>query len=112
MSITSCFLLFLVCLSLHASSARRLRKAYNTKNTLEKKLHFPIKSDTNTVGVVEAKSHAKGDAGDTQEQEDGVVNHKSVVSVSWRVPHEKRGGKHPGFNVDYSLPKTHPPSHY
>ncbi|OMP00643.1 hypothetical protein COLO4_12495 [Corchorus olitorius] len=36
---------------------------------------------------------------------------KSVVSVSWRVPHRKRGEKHPGFNLDYSPPKTHPPSH-
>ncbi|GMI73568.1 hypothetical protein HRI_001026100 [Hibiscus trionum] len=100
MSITSCFLIFLLCLSLHASGARRLRKVYTPEN----KLHFPIKTDTkngsrkNTVAAVE---------------EDGGVNHKSVVSVSWRVPHDKRGGgKHPGFNLDYSLPKTHPPSHY
>ncbi|PON82964.1 Transmembrane protein [Trema orientale] len=35
----------------------------------------------------------------------------SVVSVSWRVPHKKRGEKQPGFNLDYSPPKTHPPSH-
>ena len=36
---------------------------------------------------------------------------KSRVSVSWRVPHKKRGEKQPGFNLDYSPPKTHPPSH-
>ncbi|XP_062087089.1 root meristem growth factor 10 [Humulus lupulus] len=36
---------------------------------------------------------------------------ESDVSVSWRVPHEKRGEKQPGFNLDYSPPKTHPPSH-
>ena len=36
---------------------------------------------------------------------------KSVVSVSWRVPNKKRGEKQPGFNLDYSPPKTHPPSH-
>lgn len=37
----------------------------------------------------------------------------SLVSVSnWRVPHhKKRGYKNPGFNLDYSPPKTHPPSH-
>lgn len=39
-------------------------------------------------------------------------------TVSWRVP---RTGKkkrdhhhhhpHPGFNVDYAVPRTHPPSH-
>lgn len=36
---------------------------------------------------------------------------KSHVSVSWRVPHKKHSDKHPGFNLDYSPPKTHPPSH-
>jgi activator of HSP90 ATPase len=34
------------------------------------------------------------------------------VSVSWLVPRKKRGiQKQPGFNLDYSPPKTHPPSH-
>ncbi|XP_050387330.1 root meristem growth factor 10 [Argentina anserina] len=34
------------------------------------------------------------------------------VSVSWRLPKKKRGiQKQPGFNLDYSPPKTHPPSH-
>ncbi|MED6172425.1 hypothetical protein PIB30_049958 [Stylosanthes scabra] len=33
-------------------------------------------------------------------------------SVSWRVPHKKPSEKNnPGFNLDYSPPKTHPPSH-
>ncbi|KAJ4839838.1 hypothetical protein Tsubulata_010065 [Turnera subulata] len=36
---------------------------------------------------------------------------ESLVAVSWRVPQRKRGEKHPGFNLDYSPPKTHPPSH-
>jgi len=39
---------------------------------------------------------------------------KSHVSVSsLRVPHNKKkhSEKHPGFNLDYSPPKTHPPSH-
>ncbi|XP_054780037.1 root meristem growth factor 10 [Prosopis cineraria] len=38
--------------------------------------------------------------------------HESHVSVSWSVPpKKKRGYKNPGFNLDYSPPKTHPPSH-
>ncbi|KAF2303482.1 hypothetical protein GH714_018819 [Hevea brasiliensis] len=41
----------------------------------------------------------------------GSAEKKSLVSVPWRVPHNKRGEKHPGFNFDYSPPKTHPPSH-
>jgi len=37
---------------------------------------------------------------------------KSLVSVSWRVPHNKKPRqKHPGFDLDYSPPKTHPPHH-
>ena len=40
-----------------------------------------------------------------------AVGSERLVSVSWRVPHKKRGEKQPGFNLDYSPPKTHPPSH-
>ncbi|KAJ7962121.1 Synaptonemal complex protein like [Quillaja saponaria] len=36
---------------------------------------------------------------------------QSLVSVSWRVPYQKPGEKNPAFNLDYSPPKTHPPSH-
>ncbi|KAL1331267.1 hypothetical protein HN51_048537 [Arachis hypogaea] len=35
----------------------------------------------------------------------------SSSSISWRVPHKKPSEKNPGFNLDYSPPKTHPPSH-
>ncbi|EYU31959.1 hypothetical protein MIMGU_mgv11b017236mg, partial [Erythranthe guttata] len=34
-----------------------------------------------------------------------------VASVSWTVPHKKRGEQEPGFNLDYLPPKTHPPVH-
>ncbi|XWS32363.1 hypothetical protein CRYUN_Cryun23aG0153100 [Craigia yunnanensis] len=147
MSITSCFFLFLLCLSLHACSARRLG-AVDNKNKLEKKLHFSIKNDMkngskkNSVVVLRAKSSSSKELRSIKEEsieeshaddgtkklEDAEVNHKtvenekertsgavqtnkSVVSVSWRVPHRKHGEKHPGFNLDYSPPKTHPPSH-
>ncbi|RYR72207.1 hypothetical protein Ahy_A02g006415 isoform A [Arachis hypogaea] len=37
---------------------------------------------------------------------------KASSSISWRVPHKKPSEKNnPGFNLDYSPPKTHPPSH-
>ena len=39
------------------------------------------------------------------------VQTESLVSVPWAVPHKKRNEKNPGFNLDYSPPKTHPPSH-
>ncbi|GAV71792.1 hypothetical protein CFOL_v3_15281, partial [Cephalotus follicularis] len=41
----------------------------------------------------------------------GVNKSKRLVSVSWRVPHKKRGEEKPDFNLDYASPKTHPPSH-
>ncbi|XVF22749.1 hypothetical protein REPUB_Repub12eG0197700 [Reevesia pubescens] len=146
MSITSCFLLFLLCLSLHACSARRLG-AIDHKNKLEKKLHLSIKNGMKhgfrkNLVVVQAKSTSSKElgsikeetveeshaVGETQKLEDAEVKSKtvenekektsravqtdkSVVSVSWPVPHRKHGEKHPGFNLDYSPPKTHPPSH-
>ncbi|KAI3444722.1 hypothetical protein Pfo_001387 [Paulownia fortunei] len=36
---------------------------------------------------------------------------ESLASVSWKVPHKKRGEQEPGFNLDYLPPKTHPPVH-
>ena len=41
----------------------------------------------------------------------GALQTESLVSVSWRVPRKKPSEKNPGFNLDYSPPKTHPPSH-
>lgn len=35
----------------------------------------------------------------------------SNARKKWRVPHRKRGDQEPGFNQDYSPPKTHPPVH-
>ena len=39
-----------------------------------------------------------------------AVGSERLVSVSWRVPHKKRGEKQPVFDMDYSQPKKHPPS--
>lgn len=40
-----------------------------------------------------------------------VAKKQSVSSIDWSVPHMKKGEEQPGFNVDYSPPKTHPPVH-
>ncbi|CAK7347868.1 unnamed protein product [Dovyalis caffra] len=48
---------------------------------------------------------------DVKVKNSGAAKKESLVSVSWRVPQKKRGERHPGFNLDYSPPKTHPPSH-
>ncbi|XVF33532.1 hypothetical protein REPUB_Repub17cG0176800 [Reevesia pubescens] len=120
---------------MHACCARRLGAVDNKNIKLEKKLlHFSIKAKSTSLKEIQSikeesieESHADDD---TQKLEDiadqvkskslqnekekapgAVQANKSLVSVSWRVPHRKRGKKHPGFNLDYSPPKTHPPSH-
>jgi len=59
----------------------------------------------------DSKAKQKLDSVDEIEKNPGAVKKESLVSVSWRVPQKKRGERHPGFNLDYSPPKTHPPSH-
>ncbi|XP_011033544.1 PREDICTED: uncharacterized protein LOC105131996 [Populus euphratica] len=48
---------------------------------------------------------------DEKVKDSGAAHKEPLVSVSWPVPQKKRGETHPGFNLDYSPPKTHPPSH-
>ncbi|XXG66452.1 hypothetical protein AAC387_Pa06g0020 [Persea americana] len=47
---------------------------------------------------------------DVKGKSGSVVQIGSLVTVSWRIPRAKHG-VHPGFNLDYSPPKLHPPSH-
>ncbi|KAE8723329.1 Ubiquitin-like superfamily protein isoform 1 [Hibiscus syriacus] len=110
MSITPCFLVFLLCLSLHASTARRLA-AVHSANQRIKELHVSAaKNDTQKLQDAEVKF--KTVENEKEKSSSGEIGaSKPVVSVSWRVPHRKHGEKLPGFNQDYSPPKTHPPSH-
>ncbi|XP_011017459.1 PREDICTED: uncharacterized protein LOC105120782 [Populus euphratica] len=59
----------------------------------------------------DSKAKQKLDSVDEIEKNSGAVKKESPFSVSWRVPQKKRGERHPGFHLDYSPPKTHPPSH-
>ncbi|CAN6566427.1 hypothetical protein ACFX2I_040535 [Malus domestica] len=71
-------------------------KTTDDLKTIPKKI---IKGSTSAPGADHPISTSKHDK-------------SSFVSVSWRVPRKKRGvQKQPGFNLDYSPPKTHPPSH-
>ncbi|MBA0796403.1 hypothetical protein Gohar_007173 [Gossypium harknessii] len=101
-------------------------------------LQNDMKNDrkNNSVAVLQAKSSSSKELRSmkeesieeshgynvTQKLEDAEVKyHKTMVeiekkknpsvAVSWRVPHKKHGEKNPGFNLDYSPPKTHPPHH-
>ncbi|KAJ9539048.1 hypothetical protein OSB04_031781 [Centaurea solstitialis] len=66
----------------------------------------------------DCKSHEKKDMIKGQKvKEDVVHGHhhqrpQSLATVTFRVPPKnKRVHQQPGFNLDYSPPKTHPPSH-
>ncbi|KAJ7007464.1 hypothetical protein D5086_004766 [Populus alba] len=137
------FLLSLLCLSLHACTARPLA---DINNNPEKKFHIiPYQNDQKEISVTtvptvesssskefgaakkdsiaktqlgdnaqklkDSKAKQKLDSVDEIEKNPGADKKESLVSVSWRVPQKKRGERHPGFNLDYSPPETHPPSH-
>ncbi|XP_040993700.1 uncharacterized protein LOC121240345 [Juglans microcarpa x Juglans regia] len=145
MSATSCLLLFLLCVSMHACNARGRHLIRAVDKKLEKKRHFSFRNDEKTgsdeisavskVKPSSSKQHEMGrresiagilSSENTPKQNEtrsgpkipkvegktsGAVQTESLESVSWHVPHKKRSGKDPGFNLDYSPPKTHPPSH-
>ncbi|KAK7349679.1 hypothetical protein VNO77_07243 [Canavalia gladiata] len=132
MSTTSYLLLFFLCLSLHACNARHLSLL---DKKLQEKSHFSVKSDDKNGFDSSPKKLNEGDnkmetrlvADSEKPKNRRSINHKvlkakgkasgslvqtdSLVSVSWHVPHKKSSHKHPGFNLDYSPPKTHPPHH-
>ncbi|TKY66351.1 hypothetical protein E2542_SST09221 [Spatholobus suberectus] len=125
-------LLFFLCIFLHACSARRLSTLHNK---LEKKPHFSIKDDEinrfesfpKHLGLMNEGNNRmktwsvprkprKGRSTNQKllkamRKDSGALQPKSLASVSWRVPRKKPREKDPGFNLDYSPPKTHPPSH-
>ncbi|CAJ1948650.1 unnamed protein product [Sphenostylis stenocarpa] len=131
MSTASCLLLFFLCISLHACYARHF-SPLNMK--LQEKSHFSIKIDEKNgfdsrpkhlnEGLNKTEARLVGESEKPRNRRS--TNHrvhkavknasgalkKSLVSVSWRVPHNKKPRqKHPGFDLDYSPPKTHPPHH-
>ncbi|CAH8339015.1 unnamed protein product [Eruca vesicaria subsp. sativa] len=93
-----------------------------------KKLEAPSTNDTKTLSRVAPIQHAVCDHGEINEKstkEDCAVNRASLVKTSvsskrvsrtWKVPKysKKLPGsdqEHPGFNLDYMQPTTHPPHH-
>ncbi|KAF5744297.1 hypothetical protein HS088_TW08G00897 [Tripterygium wilfordii] len=138
MSIKCCLLLvLLLSLSLHVCCARKLGPLNNKK--LEKKSY--ASSNINKNEDVEKgfdykiSPTSKMETFSSNDYDDEVKatklsdNHEEIMkepyskllkdqddekrssSSSWRVPHQRSRDKLPGFNVDYSPPKTHPPSH-
>lgn len=56
--------------------------------------------ERNEIGKITKKDKKRKSLGDV-----------GVKELTWKVPEKKMGEKQPGFNLDYSPPKTHPPSH-
>ncbi|XAR63200.1 hypothetical protein NMG60_11023057 [Bertholletia excelsa] len=131
-------LLFLLCLSFSSSSARPLGAARkepekkfllpNNKNdekasparvSVEPRFKPSSSNDLRVANGETTVKQSKVDKDDNQPKGDGekfkassgASQKESLFSVSWRVPHKKRGEKQPGFSLDYSPPKTHPPVH-
>uniref|UniRef100_A0A7N0TL57 Uncharacterized protein n=1 Tax=Kalanchoe fedtschenkoi TaxID=63787 RepID=A0A7N0TL57_KALFE len=72
----------------------------------------PSKNNHN-IGKVVARSHRRHS---NKHSSMKMINRLAKTGgegteVSYRVPHRKRGEQQPGFNLDYSPPKVHPPHH-
>lgn len=93
-----------------------------------KKLEAPSTKDTKTLSGEAPIEHAVGDHGEFNEKstkDDCRVNRASLVKTSvsskrvsrtWKVPKYSKklprpDQEHPGFNLDYMQPTTHPPHH-
>ncbi|KAJ8748986.1 hypothetical protein K2173_013425 [Erythroxylum novogranatense] len=128
MPIKKLLLISLICMSLNLCNARRLASSPHKKleksfqqsiQNIQKGISVRAKEGCSLTGGVQSKADT---AQNLKEKEDhvtstekpkgtGTISKESLGSVSWRIPHNTRREKHPGFNLDYSPPKVHPPSH-
>ncbi|KAL8028310.1 hypothetical protein ABFX02_14G150600 [Erythranthe guttata] len=97
----------LLCFSLHACNARNLGVAHNKRKYLSGE-------ETKTKKTLEEKNFINGEYDEPRKyfhaKSDQIK--ESSATKKWKIPHKKRPGRQePGFNQDYSPPKTHPPVH-
>ncbi|KAI5391536.1 hypothetical protein KIW84_076375 [Lathyrus oleraceus] len=80
---------------------------------MEKKFNFSLKIvEKNGFDSIQKKKVNEDDDKIKTNELVGDSENSKNRKISWRVPHKKKHSeKHPGFNLDYSPPKTHPPSH-
>ncbi|XP_004308468.1 PREDICTED: uncharacterized protein LOC101304720 [Fragaria vesca subsp. vesca] len=80
--------------------------------TEERPIQYHTKAAFNTKNVSSRKRKGSTSSSNAADDQKTTTRSGQPVSVSWRVPRKKRGiQKQPGFNLDYSPPKTHPPHH-
>ncbi|KAI3741208.1 hypothetical protein L1987_58878 [Smallanthus sonchifolius] len=123
---SSCVLVFLLCLS-HECNGRHLstiddhaiKGLENDQLTVHDNLERTSKVKNQTNNFDDHKDHYKPtDCGSKNQKDmtkDLVHRHQrqhDPKSITFHVPlKNKRLHQQPGFNLDYSPPKTHPPSH-
>nr|POE80387.1 hypothetical protein CFP56_10608 [Quercus suber] len=115
MSIISSVFILLLFLSMHGyCNARGLGvvdKASNLQLIVSEKVEEKVKHNMETIqGGTDGNNIDDKSQGGATTQIPGLVPIKPFVSVSRRMPH-KNHDEHPGFNSDYSRPRTRPPSH-
>ncbi|KAF7153092.1 hypothetical protein RHSIM_Rhsim01G0150200 [Rhododendron simsii] len=136
MSSKSSLLVFLLCISFHASNARRLgeispkmpaKKSLVSNKNEEKGSHVEIPVSTKLRPSlpeqtrVDDKNHDRKPMSPEAKE---MKKHKGVREISsppqpaqsplseytWQLPHGIPPGQNrPGFNLDYAPPETHPP---
>ncbi|XP_048335930.2 root meristem growth factor 10 [Ziziphus jujuba] len=97
----------------------KIRVDSNVKSSSSTNEQRDIQGDSSAVStrkLEETKAKASGSKSNKYQKGKlspaaAVRTDQTVASVSWSVPHKKRGEKQPGFNLDYAPPKTHPPHH-
>ncbi|KAL9175970.1 hypothetical protein ABFS82_02G147500 [Erythranthe guttata] len=109
-------LLVLQCFSFHACNARSFAVVRNETITKKNEDKLNIPARVSTKSSKEDSRFEKDEAGKNIQAKGNIPVEVSsgatrVASVSWTVPHKKRGEQEPGFNLDYLPPKTHPPVH-
>ncbi|KAL3536997.1 hypothetical protein ACH5RR_000363 [Cinchona calisaya] len=103
------------------SSLARVSISSNAKPSISKKLEAAkedsshmenrVNEDNEATGaqkLVEKKHEVKDDHKRSKVGADAFQT-ESLATVSWKLPHRKRGEQQPGFNLDYAPPETHPP---
>ncbi|KAJ0928556.1 hypothetical protein HanRHA438_Chr04g0195411 [Helianthus annuus] len=133
---SSCVLLFLLCLS-HECNGRHLNTLMDDDHAIDNKakllnhnstikgfgdnLMTTVHDDLNLKRAAKEKKN-KQTYGGSKNKKDKTkgqtygrrqrLHQHHPKSVTFRVPPKnKRVHQQPGFNLDYSPPKTHPPSH-
>ncbi|XP_010544620.1 PREDICTED: uncharacterized protein LOC104817222 [Tarenaya hassleriana] len=88
------------------------RKGLDETQRTDKIDKFGRSSGHGEVGFEDGNAKIEGEQRGKRASSDATASSKRV-SRPWKVPQKKKGPReeHPGFNLDYMQPSTHPPHH-